>query len=371
MSRLKFIEVNFHCHTDLDNPETVIEKHRQPNLYTRELKKEADIILVKHLHYDGERAVEGIRYRFFERSNRFWNLPGPTLRFIAGEKPDVVLVRGFIFPLQVMALRRKLGPTPVILLQHQADHPFRRKKIIQQLADRAVNGYLFSAMDLAAPWLAAGIIRDQSKCFVCPPASTLFEKKDKTESRKITGMGEGRQFLWVGRLNANKDPFTVLAAFEKYFEGRTGENLFMIYQESDMLESVQNKIRQHPLLSKQVLLIGKKEHSELEAWYNSADYFISASHYESFGFAPMEAIACGSVPIMSNTPASIQLVQQGKSGYIFEKGNSEDLYRVLCSLETTEHSKYSVAGQQFFRELLSPTAIASRLLQITGTLQSK
>lgn len=184
-------------------------------------------------------------------------------------------------------------------------------------------------------------------------------------------MGEGRQFLWVGRLNANKDPFTVLAAFEKYFEGRTGENLFMIYQESDMLESVQNKIRQHPLLSKQVLLIGKKEHSELEAWYNSADYFISASHYESFGFAPMEAIACGSVPIMSNTPASIQLVQQGKSGYIFEKGNSEDLYRVLCSLETTEHSKYSVAGQQFFRELLSPTAIASRLLQITGTLQSK
>ena len=97
----------------MSNPEAVIEKHRQPNLYANELKKEADVVMVKHLRFNGERVANGIRYRFFERSNRFWNLPGPTLRFIAAEKPDLVLVRGFIFPLQVMALRRKLGPAPV------------------------------------------------------------------------------------------------------------------------------------------------------------------------------------------------------------------------------------------------------------------
>lgn len=355
----------------MSNPEAVIEKHRQPNLYANELKKEADVVMVKHLRFNGERVANGIRYRFFERSNRFWNLPGPTLRFIAAEKPDLVLVRGFIFPLQVMALRRKLGPAPVILLQHQADHPFRRKKIIQQLADRSVNGYLFSAKDMAAPWLSAGIIRDPNKCFLCPPASSQFDVKDKSESRAKTGMGDGKQFLWVGRLNVNKDPFTVLEAFEKYFEGRADEKLYMIFQEFDLLEAVQQRIRQHPLLSKQVLLIGKKDHAALEDWYNSADYYISASHYESFGFAPMEAIACGCVPIMSNIPASIQLVQQGKLGYLFEKGNSVGLYRVLCSLDHTDHPVRSAACRDFFSKELSPAAIASRLLQIAGSLKTK
>lgn len=371
MSRLKFIEVNFHCHADLSNPEVVIEKHLQPNLYANELKKEADIVLVKHLRFKGERTDNGIRYRFFERPNRFWNFPGPTLRFIAAEKPDIVLVRGFIFPLQVMALRKKTGPAPVILLQHQADHPFRRKKFIQQWADHSVNGYLFSAMEMAVPFLNTGIIRNRNKCFVLPPASTLFKRKDKSESRFKTGMGAGKQFLWVGRLNANKDPFTVLTAFEKYFEGRPDENLYMIFQETDLLEAVQRYIAQHPHLLKQVILVGKKDHTELEVWYNSADYFISASHYESFGFAAMEAIACGCVPIMSNIPASIQLMQEGKLGYVFEKGNSEDLYRVLCTLDHTDHSVRSTACRDFFSKEMSPAAIASRLLEIAGSLKAK
>lgn len=355
----------------MDSPEAVIEKHRQPNLYINELKKEADIVLVKHLHYDGERIVDGIRYRFFERPNRFWNIPGRTLRFIAAEKPDVVLVQGFIFPLQVMALRRKLGPAPVILLQHQADHPFRRKKIIQQWADKSVNGYLFSALEMADPWIKAGIIRDRSKCFISHAASSSFERKNKSESRLKTGMGNGRQFLWVGRLNANKDPLTVLSAFEKYVEGRPDEKLYMIYQETDLLEAVQNRIRQHPLLLKQVVLLGKKDHAEIETWYNAADYIISASHYEGGSFAIMEAMACGAVPVVSNIPASLYAVQEGQLGYVFEKGNSDNLYRVLSLLDPAELPERSTAGEQFFRDEMSPAAIASRLLQIAGALQSK
>ena len=60
----------------MSNPEAVIEKHRQPNLYANELKKEADVVMVKHLRFNGERVANGIRYRFFERSNRFLESPG-------------------------------------------------------------------------------------------------------------------------------------------------------------------------------------------------------------------------------------------------------------------------------------------------------
>lgn len=356
---------------DLDDPEAVIEKHFQPNLYATALRNEAEIVLVKHLRYNGETEREGVCYRFFERPNRFWNLAGPALRFIAAEKPDIVLVRGFIFPLQVMALRRKLGPAPVILLQHQADHPFRRKKILQQWADRSVNGYLFSATEMAAPWLKACIIRNPGKCFVCPAASTLFEQKNKAQARMITGMGPGRQFLWVGRLNSNKDPLTVLAAFEKYFENRPDEKLYMIYQEADLLEEVQNRISRHPLLLRQVVLLGKKDHAEIETWLNAADYFISASHYEGGSFAIMEAMACAAVPVVSNIPPSLQAVQEGKLGYVFEKGNSGDLYRVLCAIDSNELPGRSAACRRFFENEMSPMAIASRLLQIAGHIKSK
>lgn len=320
---------------------------------------------------EGELTENNIHYHFFHRRNSFWQIPRATHRFIASEEPDIVLVQGFIFPLQVMALRKLLGRKTVILLQHHGEVPYKRKRIFQRVADKSINGYLFSAVDLALPWIEKGIIKDRAKCFELPPASTTFLKKDENRCRKFTGMKAGINFLWAGRLNANKDPLTVLLAFEKYFAFNPDASLSMIYQETDLLEEVKHSIEKSNVLKEKVRLIGYVEYSEMETWYNAADYIISASHHEGGSYVLMEAMACGCVPVVSNIPASLKAIDHGRLGYSFEKGNHESLYTVLASLNSTELPEKAKACVEYFQQEMSASAIADKLLSIYTQLQSK
>lgn len=370
MKKLKFIEINYHFHGEYSAPGAIIQKHRPSNLFADELKKKADILLVKHMNHESEYIENGIRYPFFKRRNSFWQVPTATHRFIANENPDIILVQGFIFPLQVMALRRSVGKKCIILLQHHGEVPFRRKRIFQRMADKAVNGYLFTATDMSNQWLENGIIKDRSKCFEMPPASTTFRKKDKRLCREVTGMCGGINFLWAGRLNANKDPLTVLDAFENYFQQEQQARLYMIYQEIDLLEEVNNRIRSSNILSNHVVLVGKKSHVEMEAWFNAADYIISASHHEGGSYVLMEALACGCIPVVSNIPASLKAIDHGRVGYFFEKGNSNSLLSVLLSLKECQIPERSATSTTHFQQEMSPAAIAEKMLAVIHHLQS-
>jgi hypothetical protein len=73
--------------------------------------------------------------------------------------------------------------------------------------------------------------------------STSFKQEEKMQARLKTGMVGDPCFLWVGRLNSNKDPLTVLAAFEKYLQVNNHARLYMIYQQNDLEKEVINFIK--------------------------------------------------------------------------------------------------------------------------------
>lgn len=352
----------------MTDPVEVIKKHKPSNLFAPFLLQNADVTLVKHMDYEGEINKEGIRYRFFKRGNSFFQVPFSTHRFVATRKPDLVLVQGFIFPLQVIALRNKIGKKPVILLQHHGETPNGKKKMIQKLADRYVDGYLFSATGNAEPWLQQGII-SEAKCFELPSSSTDFSRKDKEISRLETGMKPGIHFLWVGRLNANKDPLTVLKGFEKYFESGGEGFISMIYQDDELLEEMKHMINKSPTLIEKVKLIGRVPHQDLEKWYNTADYFISGSWKEGGSYALTEAIACGCIPIVTRIPAAMNAIGSGRFGFHFEPGNVQELVAVLKGLNHEENKKLPAKLQQHFHENLSAEALAEKLTRIYETLR--
>lgn len=369
--KLKFIEINYHFHRELNTPEAVIAKHRPSNLFAEELSKTASVTLVKHLACEGVCNRNAVHYRFFRRRNSFWQIPFSTHRFVKKEKPDIILVQGFIYPLQVIALRLVVGKNCKIILQHRAEVPFRRKKIFQRSADKFVNAYFFTAAEQADEWIRAGIIEDRNKCFAMPAAATVFSKKDKSSSRGRLGIGNELIFLWTGRLNANKDPLTVLAAFERYICAGQNSKLYMIYQEDDMLDEITGRINASAVLKKSVMLIGKVIHKEMETWYSAADYVISASHREGGSFILMEAMACGCVPIVTTIPASMKMTDNGNAGHFFEPGNSDALYKILLSLKEEDHKKLSASAMTFFTEQMSPEAIAKKMNQVFKQLKGE
>jgi glycosyltransferase involved in cell wall biosynthesis len=249
--------------------------------------------------------------------------------------------------------------------------PFKRKRIFQKLVDKMVNGYLFASKENAVEWINAGVITNKDKCFEMPSASTTFSRLDKRTSKIKLGMNQGFNFLWVGRLNANKDPLTVIAAFEKYVSLNKQAKLCMIYQEDDLLELVQQRIKQKDGLDENIILIGKVPYEQLQDWYSAADYFILASYREGGSYALMEAMACGCVPIVSKIPASMKMIENGKVGFYFDPGNKDQLYDILLSIKPGEYPALSQAAEESFYRRMSPKAIADKLYVVYETLKSK
>lgn len=371
MRKINFIEINYYCHTDIPDPFEVIKKHLPSNLFVQEFRKYADPILVKHMNYKGELEKEGVHYYFNKRSNHFLQIPFVTHSYVARQDPDLVLVQGFIFPLQVIALRKKLGKKPVILLQHQGELPGGRKQWFQRHADSGIDGYLFAAAGNADPWLEKGIIASKEKCFEMPSSSTLFTRQNKQESKVRTGMKERINFLWVGRLDVNKDPVTVLDAFEKYFE-KNGEGvLWMAYSDSALEETVKQKINNSEFLKGRVKLLGKIAHEQLPYWYSGADYFILASRHEGGSYALTEAMACGCVPIVSNIPPSMKSIENGRCGYYFEAGNAAQLTELLSGLTHENISPMSELVLNQFLGSASPSAVANIIFDIYRKIKKK
>ncbi len=371
MRKFRFIEINYHNHDEFDSPGEALSKHLPSNLYLGEFTKYADITLVKHLNYEGQAEENGLNYAFFKRRNSFFENPSKTHQYVASLIPEIILVQGFIFPWQVMALRRKVGSHPRILLQHHGEIPSGRKKIFQWMMGSKVNGWIFSSSALAEKWIGTGIIRHPSQCFVLPPASTLIGRKDRGLSLQQTGMSGALNLLWVGRLNENKDPFTVLKAFECFLKKGGKAQLYLVYGEADLEKRVGEMIRNSVLLKGNISLIGRIPHEELAYWYSAADFLITSSYHESGGYALIEAMACGAIPVVSEIPASMQLTDRGRIGFHFPAGDAEALCKILLNLKNIEIEKHSADAALHFKRELSPGVIAEKMREICESIRRK
>jgi hypothetical protein len=94
------------------------------NFYTGTLQALAvnhTIISIEQIDFEGEYKQGGVQYYFkrFTKSER--RFPAKLHGFIKSHKPDVVFINGLHFPLQVIQLRRHLGPGVKILAQHHAE----------------------------------------------------------------------------------------------------------------------------------------------------------------------------------------------------------------------------------------------------------
>jgi glycosyltransferase involved in cell wall biosynthesis len=178
-------------------------------------------------------------------------------------------------------------------------------------------------------------------------------------------------FLWVGRLNGNKDPITVINAFEKYLAVNKPARLYMIYQTEELIEDIQMLIAGSEALKNAVFLIGKIDNKELDYWYNGADFYISGSHSEGSGYALVEAMACGCIPVVTAIPSFKTITGDGEYGILFEPGNIEDLYKKLLGLEALDKEKYSRMVHAYAAKNLSYKAVADQIYQLSVSLITK
>jgi len=306
---------------------------------------------------------------FFRGKNKFFFLPWKLYFFIRQQKPRVVFVHSFIFPFQLLILKLFISRNTKIVIQHHAEKPFAHpfKRWLQKLAYSRADAYLFASRDLANSYLEAKIIREKGRVQEVMEGSCIFEPQDKVASRQKLNLEAETIFLWVGRLNQNKDPLTVLKAINSFKTQNQNFKLVMIYGSTEMENEVKGFIQENELASL-VTLVGTVSHVELEDWFGAADYFLSASHYEGSGIALCEAMACGCVPIATRIDSFKSMTNNGQFGYLFEAGNDKQLSEILFKLRPADLDLIKEQVLRKFKEDLSFEAIGARISSIVSEL---
>ncbi|MBA3533526.1 MAG: glycosyltransferase, partial [Ardenticatenales bacterium] len=242
---------------------------------------------------------------------------------------------------------------------------------LQRWGLRSTDAFLFAAHALADPWIEEGYISSKERVFQIMEGSTGFQWQPRASARAATGLYGEPVFLWVGHLIPRKDPLTVLAAFEQLLLQVPRARLYIIYGTDDLLPQVQARLTQSTVLREAVTLLGQLPHAALESYYNSADYFVLGSHYEGSGYALVEALACGVVPIVTDIPSFRMMTDEGRLGALWTVGDSNSLLHTAVETLKEALAPKSAAARHFFEERLSFPALGRQAMEIYRATQQK
>jgi glycosyltransferase involved in cell wall biosynthesis len=365
----KFVDLNFVVHPQGQSINDTIQRYSESVHYLSFLKNWFEVEMV--MHGDEEQVIiDGVQYTSISSTDGFWNTFSSTIQYLKSIQPDYILVQGLVFPIQVIALKRARPKAAKIMVQHHGGVPFQNplKQFLQKWADRCIDAYLFTSIGNATPWLEKRVIGSVDKCKQVLEASTHMQMLDKKESIAKTGMQGLPNFLWVGRLDANKDPLTVLNAFAQYLENNGKGQLYMIFQTNDMLPQVQQLTDNNVMLKEKVKLVGEVRHSDLAYWFSAADYYVSGSHYEGSGYALIESMACGCTPIVTAIPSFKAIIENCTNAYLYNPGEAEGLYNILQSLPDIKETEDRGTIVRHFATQLSFKAIADSIYKVCNSL---
>lgn len=347
------------------NPEMWLS---QINFYTGILEALAikhQVISIEQINYQGDYLHQGVHYCFMRFSKAGLIIPTQLHRFIKGLEPDVVFIHGLHFPFQLIQLRFCLGASTRIIAQHHAERPFTGiKQMIQRQADRAVDAYLFASRDMGLEWIKKGNLAKASKIHGVMEVSSVFYPVNRDIALAKTGITGAPVFLWVGRLNQNKDPLNVVKAFLKFAEVNISARLYMIYQTEELLPEVMGLLDNEKTPCNLVTLVGRVPHADLLYWYSSADFIISGSFYEGSGVAVCEAMSCGCIPVLTNIPSFRMMTDNGKCGWLYEPGSEAALLSALQKTQEMDIEKGRKKSLVYFQSNLSFQAIAQGIERV-------
>jgi glycosyltransferase involved in cell wall biosynthesis len=330
----------------------------------------AEVSVVQSADEDDECERDGVSFRFVAEP---WlggkpaagYAPLRLARAVKAQQPTVIHVNGMGFPFHTRALCSLGVP---VLVQDHSDNARSRLIPLRRWALEKVTGFAFTSREQASPFLLNRSIRPGAPLFAIPESSTHFRDGDVEQARRTTGIYGNPVVLWVGHLNENKDPLTVLQAFSQAMGSLPGPHLWLCYREAPLLQRVQARLAADPELASRVHLLGPVPHETVEWLCRAADFFMLGSQRESCGFALLEALACGATPIVSDIPAFRAITASGAVGSLCKPADANAFAGALVALAggSIEASRAKAIGH--FKSELSFPILGRKLLAAYAAL---
>ena len=281
---------------------------------------------------------------------QIWSLK----RKIMGIHPDIIHAQGSFAPYSTAAaLMRNKYPTLLTVhgivareLKFYTGFNFVFSFLIQILNERFVLSKIPNIIACSPQMKHLIGNMTKSKIYVIPNGID-FEDIQKI---RLPKSNEKYSILFVGGLKKVKGIDILIRAIPIIKKSHPGIYLFI--GGSGRWEKNFKKLVKKLNLEENVNFLGFIPENEKYSYYKSADICVFPSRYEPFGIVCLEAMACGKPVVASNVGGIPFVVEDGKTGLLFESGNIEDLAeKVIMLLKNKElREKMGEAGRERAKE---------------------
>ncbi|QEC66171.1 glycosyltransferase family 4 protein [Panacibacter ginsenosidivorans] len=371
---MRVVDVSFSYDAQLNSEEELLKQHYITAGWAEALqRKGVEVIVVKRFSRENAFRENDVQYYFvkdkFKAELKYFQLPFRVFKKIVELDADLVHLHTFPSSFQIVILRFLLKKKTAIIIQnHGGKVATGIKARVNKFLSIVADGFFLTTTEQGRHWFNTQ--RQLRKVMPVMEGGTFFnyETRDKERdyvyfdrniAREKTGMYGNPVFLWVGRLDDNKDPLTILNGIEILCTQYSKASLYMIYNEYDLLNEVKKRIEGSDVLKNSVHLLDAVAHEAMQIHYNSADYFVLGSHYEGSGYALSEALSCGCIPVVTNIPSFSMMTDNGALGALWETGNSNSFIEAVTKAMQKNIIHEASRCIEFYKTNLSFDAIAS------------
>lgn len=318
------------------------------------------------------RAIATLSAPALRREPAWLEAATSAARTIRHFKPDVVHYFGLTLTLNLALVELALGRRgpPIVVSYHGGwppANPLLRR--IQGVTLNRASRLLFTARELARPFVEAGFLSaGDPRIAEVMEVSTSFRAQDRAAARAVTGMTGDPVVVWAGRLDPVKDPLTALRGFDRIRTAWTGAHLYLYYLTDRLLPELRAFVASRPGLADHLHFRGRVDHDQMEAVFSSADLLLQSSRsvipgrmVEYSGFVPLEAMACGVVPVLTDLPSFRAMTADGRYGVLFQAGDEAGLAGSVLALGRERLPALQAEVVAHFERHLSFRALAERL----------
>ena len=313
----------------------------------------------------------GVRYHFVrERSPSrvrrragLWASPlaRRLARKLADLDADVIHFQSLSFPLHLSLIGKSARGTPILVQDHGDQPPPRWRAGLHRRGLRAAAGVSFTHREQVRPFVEAGVLPEAIRIFEVLESSSWFAPGDQGQARRATGLAGDPCLLWIGHLDRNKDPLAILAALEAAAPHLADPHLWCCYGSAGLLPAVRDRIRSSDVLRDRVHLLGRVPHERVELLCRAADFLIGGSHSEGSGYAVLEAMACGTAPLVTDIPSFRRITGEGVVGALSPPGDSAAMTQALLEWSAMDRRELRRCVVGHFEERLSFDAVGREL----------
>lgn len=236
------------------------------------------------------------------------------------------------------------------------DSPEPAGRIAGEDAIKAGADVVIASTDDEAEQLGSlyGVSHDRLKTLHPGVDHGVFRPLDRAAARRELGLSDEAVMLFVGRIQPLKGVDLAISALEELAPALDRRPLLLIAggasgvngdHEIDRLRSLAGELG----VLDNIIFAGPQPHHRMPLFYSAADVVTVCSHSESFGFAALEAHACG-VPVVGTAVGGLShIVQDGASGFLVDTRDASVFAARLKTVLSDEHLRMSFADTAVVR----------------------